>query len=126
VACYYSLDGGPDVLYGYMCGNVLIMPANTGNVLSGNSLSIKIYAGNQNPAETYRIDNVVVSYLPKTTPTFNQLGPYCVGDTLELYQIIQLKELVVLGRQPPLTLQVRAALFIPSPHLTLSAITLLQ
>ena len=81
VACYYSLDGGPDVLYGYMCGNVLIMPANTGNVLSGNSLSIKIYAGNQNPAETYRIDNVVVSYLPKTTPTFNQLGPYCVGDT---------------------------------------------
>lgn len=81
VTCYYSIDGGPDVLWGYMCGNTLIMPANTGNVLSGNSILIKIYAGNQNPSETYRIDNVRVTYMPKTTPTFTPIGPLCEGST---------------------------------------------
>lgn len=81
ITCYYSIDGGPDVLWGYMCGNTLILPANTGNVLTGNSILLKIYAGNQNPSETYRIDNVRVTYMPKTTPTFTPIGPLCEGST---------------------------------------------
>ncbi len=57
----YSIDGSAFTVFGYLCGNTVIITPSTGFVLSGNSLDIKISGGNQAASETYTIQSVIVS-----------------------------------------------------------------
>ena len=56
----YSVDNGPFVQFGYYCGNTLQQAANSGFVISGNSLDIRFSGGNQAQSEKYTIVDVVV------------------------------------------------------------------
>ncbi len=57
----YSIDGGPDVVFQYYCGdNALCYSQIFACNIFGNSLTIKVLLGAQATGETYRIEDIIV------------------------------------------------------------------
>jgi gliding motility-associated-like protein len=86
----YSIDGGPDIVFGYWCGDMFCYgePFLCGNV-TGSDLTIKVTAGTQSDSEEYTIDNIEVTGYsnPLVTPTANSeldTAIVCDGATLSL------------------------------------------
>lgn len=86
----YSIDGGPDIVFGYWCGDMFCYgePFLCGNV-TGSDLTIKVTAGTQSDSEEYTIDNIEVTGYsnPLITPTANSeldTAIVCDGATLSL------------------------------------------
>ncbi len=86
IVCEYSLNGGPFVQFGYVCGSTQLIPALPNPLaisgLTGNTISIRIRPSNKAQAETYWFDNVTVTGV--AAPTVNQPNDVtmCAGQNM--------------------------------------------